>query len=681
MKQKKRIQKKLSVAICVPAYNEGNNIKKILDALLSQVTKKIKINKIVVVSSGSTDDTDQIVKKYCKKYQRCLLIRQPSRMGKAAAINAFLKTVSEEVVVIESADTIPRSDTIEKLCAPLIKDKTIGMTGGAPIPVNDPNTFLGYIIHTWWWFHRHIPRFGEIIAYRNILENISPKTAVDEAFIQAKLIQMGYKIVHVDSAIVRNKGPETLTDLIRQRRRIFNGHVRLYETEKVKINNMTKTSLKLLLFDYKIKSVTQFFWFHGGLVIEVYARLLGAYDTYHKKINPYIWDTATSTKNLKKDIKRTVVLLNFAPIQFMGGAERWMHEVSSVIADLAKTVLVDVHPSIANIYGRIVLKHPFHARVKKGYDSGKTDRLSLTWSAFLPFTDARKKARYTISSARLVYIRYELLETLIVVHLGGLKALRKTVAGIHSAFYYRSPVGFFDKLHNYFYLSGVSKFFLSKMKKIHVLNMNDKDFFRSFLPDQTIVYVPNYVMNKAEKKVKRPSETKPLHILFVGELSFRKGVDRLIDTISRSRNNLRFHIAGDGPMKKDIKRIARSDKVTYHGYLKKNALRKLYSKSDVLFMPSRAESLSLVALEAMSHSLPIVSSRETDMKLPSYIQYVNNEDTSEEYIKLFDTLLRAKEKNLLHAQRNKIQIYAEKTFTKQAVIPNLVNNVFETNAV
>ena len=22
--------------------------------------------------------------------------------------------------------------------------------------------FLGFIIHTWWWFHRNIPRFGEI---------------------------------------------------------------------------------------------------------------------------------------------------------------------------------------------------------------------------------------------------------------------------------------------------------------------------------------------------------------------------------------------------------------------------------------------------------------------------------------------------------------------------------------
>ena len=60
-------------------------------------------------------------------------------------------------------------DTIEKLCEPFLRDEKIGLTGGAPIPVNDPNTFLGYIIHAWWWFHRNIPRFGEIIAYRNIL--------------------------------------------------------------------------------------------------------------------------------------------------------------------------------------------------------------------------------------------------------------------------------------------------------------------------------------------------------------------------------------------------------------------------------------------------------------------------------------------------------------------------------
>ena len=293
------LDKKLSVSICIPAYNEEKNIKKILDALHWQITENIVITNIVVVSSGSTDRTDDIVREYCLKYPNFYLIREKERAGKAAAINSFLHLVHDEVVVIESADTIPEIDTIEKLCAPFLRDEKIGLTGGAPIPVNDPNTFLGYIIHAWWWFHRNIPRFGEIIAYRNVLKDISPTTAVDEAYIQAKLAKLGYKLIHVDEARVKNKGPETVSDLIKQRRRVCNGHDRLYSEEHVKINNLTRSSLKLLLFKYKMYCLKHFFWFMGGIGIEMYARFLGTYDRYMKKVNPYIWDTAKSTKNLK----------------------------------------------------------------------------------------------------------------------------------------------------------------------------------------------------------------------------------------------------------------------------------------------------------------------------------------------------------------------------------------------
>ena len=66
---------------------------------------------------------------------------------------------------------------------------------------------------------------------------------------------------------------------------------------------MTKSSLKLLLFEYQIESLKHLFWFLGGIGIEVYARFLGAYDSRFKGINPYIWDIATTTKNLRLKIK------------------------------------------------------------------------------------------------------------------------------------------------------------------------------------------------------------------------------------------------------------------------------------------------------------------------------------------------------------------------------------------
>ncbi len=295
---KKDPARKLSVSICIPAYNESKNIRNILNALQKQITQNIVINKIVVVSSGSTDNTDKIVTDYALKNPKISLIRQNDRKGKASAINAFLKTVDDEVVVIESADTIPVHNTIQKLCEPFLKNEKIGMTGGAPVPVNDPDTFLGYIIHAWWWFHRNIPRFGEIIAFRNIIPQIVETTAVDEAYIQAKMVRMGYGVIPVNDAVVKNKGAETISDLIKQRRRVMNGHARLLKNEGVKIDNMTKSSLALLLFKFKMRNLKEFSWLLGGIGIEIYARLLGFIDYHISRKNPYVWDMASSTKDV-----------------------------------------------------------------------------------------------------------------------------------------------------------------------------------------------------------------------------------------------------------------------------------------------------------------------------------------------------------------------------------------------
>lgn len=672
----------MKVSICVPAYNEGKNITKILDALIAQKTKHITIHKIVVVSSGSTDETEEETLKYCKKHPQCHLIRQAERKGKAAAINAFLKTTDDEIVVIESADTIPEPDAIEKLCLPFIKDPKIGMTGGAPIPVNDRNTFLGYIIHTWWWFHRHIPRFGEIIAYRNILTDISPKTAVDEAYIQAKLIQLGYKIVHVDEAVVRNKGPETVADLIRQRRRIFNGHARLHDEENVKIDNMTKSSLALLLIHYKIKSVQEFIWFVGGVALEAYARILGMYDSRWKKINPYIWDTATTTKNLKHDLRKRVVFLNFAPIQFMGGAERWMHEVSSATGKIAKTALIDVHPKIANVYGRMVLGQEFNNRAKEELGGKDANHFSLTWTAFIPLSNAWRKCRSELLNANTIYIRYEVLEMLILLYFGGFSAFKKTVAGIHTPFIYQNPQRFLDHVHNFVYASRPSQFMLGAMQKVHVLNEKQKQLFTSKFSLKNVIYVPNYPLNsKSDTSLRNGVNKDALKVAFVGELNKRKGADVLIDTIKTGPKDVNYEIAGSGPLEEQIKEIAKLDNVKYHGYMNQEQLTELYSESDILFQPSRAESLSLVSLEAMSHGLPIVSSADTDIGLPSYVQEVNKDKTASGYHKIFNTTLKKKRNNELNDQKQKIQDYARKTFSKQSVLTKLINQVFEIKRV
>lgn len=289
----------ISIGICV--YNEEKNISRLLDSLMSQKTNVNKIKEIIVVSSACTDKTNDIVKNFIKKDKRIRLIKQEKREGKASAINLFLREAKGDIIVLQSGDTVAKDENcIENLCKPFLEDEQIYMTGGHPIPTNDPNTFLGYIIHMWWYLHNELPRYGEIIAFRNIIKEIPIDTAVDEAYIESEIRKPGYKLMPVNNAIIYNKGADTLKDLLKQRRRVYVGHVRLKKEQKYKVKsfnflNISRLIIKYLHNNFKIKYI---FWIFGGILVEIYGRVLGMYDLYILKKNPYIWDVSKSTKSL-----------------------------------------------------------------------------------------------------------------------------------------------------------------------------------------------------------------------------------------------------------------------------------------------------------------------------------------------------------------------------------------------
>lgn len=663
----------LSVSICIPAYNEGKNISHILRALLNQQTKRIVINKIVVVSSGSTDNTESVTRKFQKSDSRIHLICQRVRAGKAAAINAFLKTVDDSVVVIESADTIPLPNTIELLCVPFLENDQIGMTGGAPIPLNDEDTFIGSIVHTWWWFHRHIPRFGEIIAYRNLLPQISPTTAVDEAYIQAKLIQLGFKAVHVDTAVINNKGPETLGDLIKQRRRIFNGHSRLFESEGVKINNMTKSSLKLL-FTYRPKSFKHFHWLLAGIAFEFYARLLGAYDIKVKKLNPFVWDTATTTKYLSKhqlSTRQCILFLNFAPLSFGGGAERWLLSVASSVSKKKDVEVLQVHPRIANIYARFVLKSPFSPRLD--ISSHRLKESFITWKSLLPFSYSWTAIHRQLKRADLIYTKLELNELLIILYFGGFATLKKTIIGLHSPFEYTHPLSFFERLHNVVYSSSPIRYLLSKTQAIHALNTDQELRLSENFGLSNTIHIPNFI--EIRPKLNLETGTRKLRVCFVGELSVRKGADILLKVMQASPSHFSFDIAGDGNLKSSFLKL-NSPHAHYHGYLDHSKVDTLMSKADVLLLPSRAESFSLSSLEALSHGLVVVCAAKISPPSLDKFIVINNRQDASGYLRILHNLYRQKMSGVLKAKRQATADQIKNSFSKSIIHARLQSELF-----
>ena len=240
---------KITCCVGVIAFNEEKNIRFILEALAEQRLQTCDIREIVVVSSGCSDDTENIVASIARSNPMIRLIAQKEREGKASAINLFLAGAQGDVVVVESGDTIPDEMAIENLVRPFL-DPEVGMTGAHPIPVNSEETFMGYTVNLFWRLHHEMalehPKLGELIAFRNVVREIPKNTAVDEASIEAIITGAGGRIHYAKDAIVHNKGPETAGDFLKQRRRIMVGHKHLQVTHGYTVSSMEFRNLARL---------------------------------------------------------------------------------------------------------------------------------------------------------------------------------------------------------------------------------------------------------------------------------------------------------------------------------------------------------------------------------------------------------------------------------------------------
>jgi len=282
----------LSLGIMV--YNEEANICRLLRSLLKQKITHCYLKEIFVVASGCTDRTEEIVRNFIHEDSRIKLLVQPEREGKASAINLFLSEA-----VLESGDTIPKEGALNKLVAPF-EGPSIGMTGARPIPVNSKNTFIGSTVHLMWLLHHNIalttPKLGELVAFKNFVKKIPNDTAVDEASIEAIVRDAGYELRYVPDAIVRNKGPETIKDFIKQRRRISAGHKHLLREQKHEVSTSDPKKIFRILMQEHSWNFRDTIWTAGAISLELIGRLLGSFDFYIRKKNPFIWDIASSTK-------------------------------------------------------------------------------------------------------------------------------------------------------------------------------------------------------------------------------------------------------------------------------------------------------------------------------------------------------------------------------------------------
>ena len=290
----------LIAGVVVPTHNDGANIGPLLARLLAEPC----IDEIVIVASGCTDGTVATVTEVAAACpDRVRLYVEAERTGKVAAINFGLRQLRSPVVIVVSGDVLPDHGALTKLVSAM-EDPEVALSGGRPVPVNDPNTPLGYAVHLLWRLHHrlamHQPKLGEMIALRAEAVVTLPRTSVDEACFQALIESAGWRSKYVPDAIVRNRGPATVKDFVRQRRQIHTGHLWLrhrqhYEVPSMHVGLLSSELWQDMQADYDRLRPAHVVWTAGAAAMEGYARARARLD-YWKGRENIVWAMIQTTK-------------------------------------------------------------------------------------------------------------------------------------------------------------------------------------------------------------------------------------------------------------------------------------------------------------------------------------------------------------------------------------------------
>ncbi|MCJ7752194.1 MAG: glycosyltransferase, partial [Armatimonadetes bacterium] len=113
-----------TVTMVVAAWNEEAVIAEKIENTLTQNYPPERLS-LIVVSDGSTDGTDSIVKRYAAETPRVRLLHTAGREGKSVALNIGVAGASGDVLVMTDANAIFEPDAVSRLVHPL-SDSAVG---------------------------------------------------------------------------------------------------------------------------------------------------------------------------------------------------------------------------------------------------------------------------------------------------------------------------------------------------------------------------------------------------------------------------------------------------------------------------------------------------------------------------------------------------------------------------
>ena len=289
-----------TLSIVIAAHNEERNIENILNKLLFQSSSQ-RVNEIIVVSSGCTDRTNQIIEFI--KSPLVTLVLETRRNGKISALKKAIPFITGDTVLLRDAD-VDIDDAFLRECFSCVCENKFPCTGKIiPIKVKSDFYYKLSVVSCEAWNALRAknstartflyPSGYTMLLSRNdfvsTIASMSDETINDDGLLSLFLFQRGVVFYYCGNIRVRVVFPQTLQDFFKQKIRTRMGRRQMNTHFFKKIEKQWRKEL------IGLANTQNFFFIAIFLLLDLFARYVA--DLKIKMGGkPHLWASIPSTK-------------------------------------------------------------------------------------------------------------------------------------------------------------------------------------------------------------------------------------------------------------------------------------------------------------------------------------------------------------------------------------------------
>lgn len=258
------INKKPTITIGISALNEEANIGFLLREIFDQNTDQIEIEKVILISDGSTDSTIRESKKINNR--KLVIVEEKNRMGKNYRSNQLISMCESDVLVILDADVlITDQNFIQKLVSPIVSGEA-DLTSSALHELK-PKTKFERVLFVSMKLKEVL--FGEFKDGNNVYNCHGPAKAYskklcgilrfrtggkegDDMFSYLFSVKRGFKFVYIRNTKISYRLPSTPMDHFKQSTRYYDS---ISECKKLFGEKFVESEFKMSPFVYLISTI------------------------------------------------------------------------------------------------------------------------------------------------------------------------------------------------------------------------------------------------------------------------------------------------------------------------------------------------------------------------------------------------------------------------------------------